>query len=539
MSDDKRRSTKGRKRAPEEEASIESSHSESELETVETDGRKRKKKRKSEVVPKKRKIDKKESPDLQGSPKKEKEDEEEVKKVNVRDYTPFQLFCDFILRRVMEKDVEEFFLYPVSAEDAPDYATIISTPMDFTTVRKKIDSNAYNHINELKNDFMLVTSNAMTYNNPNTVYYIAASKLQNCIRYYFSPGYREYVKYSLPFGAGVAHDQIGLVPKVPLKLPMKRNERTMAIRKAVIDNVSTKDVMSAAAPAVRSRLAEERPPWPMGYIDKKDSGTVLNIVGSGQTKVSMSDFVGKLEKGASYFLPEYSPLESADSIVNYTSYGPFCSFAPQYDSTWSSLNKRDSDLLLSCYGDKNNTSDAVSLRQMALDAGGCLVKAVDGILDILTDGEHSKTLKELNSEVTEEEAKKEAETQAEETLAEISKLGADSTYIDELKKELGLAAPEGSCEHMLNVAGELLRELNNVQTNRLNQDPPVSLNDLGRPDQAEGDLAVNVAQQFTNIVKHGAAPKDLVTTPQIHQAIGVSADDFDYDVLSEFITLPT
>lgn len=33
-------------------------------------------------------------------------------------------------------------------------------------------------------------------------------------------------------------------------------------------------------------------------------------------------------------------------MITYLNYGPFSSFAPQYDSTWATLSKRDSDLLL-------------------------------------------------------------------------------------------------------------------------------------------------------------------------------------------------
>lgn len=34
------------------------------------------------------------------------------------------------------------------------------------------------------------------------------------------------------------------------------------------------------------------------------------------------------------------------NMVNYLNYGPYSSFAPQYDSTWATLTKKDTDLLL-------------------------------------------------------------------------------------------------------------------------------------------------------------------------------------------------
>lgn len=38
--------------------------------------------------------------------------------------------------------------------------------------------------------------------------------------------------------------------------------------------------------------------------------------------------------------------------ISFLSYGPFSSFAPQFDSTWANLCERDSRLLLSTYADK-------------------------------------------------------------------------------------------------------------------------------------------------------------------------------------------
>jgi hypothetical protein len=40
---------------------------------------------------------------------------------------------------------------------------------------------------------------------------------------------------------------------------------------------------------------------------------------------------------------------------------------------------------------------------MAADSGASLLKAVDGILDTLTDGEHTRTMKQLEGETEKEE----------------------------------------------------------------------------------------------------------------------------------------
>ena len=44
--------------------------------------------------------------------------------------------------------------------------------------------------------------------------------------------------------------------------------------------------------------------------------------------------------------------------VQYVSYGPFSSFAPQYDSSFASISKEESDLLLATYGDETGVQYA-------------------------------------------------------------------------------------------------------------------------------------------------------------------------------------
>lgn len=69
----------------------------------------------------------------------------------------------------------------MTADIAPDYNTVITQPMDFSTIRTKIEARAYNKIDEFLADAELIVKNAQTYNAPNTVYHIAASKLQKVI----------------------------------------------------------------------------------------------------------------------------------------------------------------------------------------------------------------------------------------------------------------------------------------------------------------------------------------------------------------------
>jgi len=47
-------------------------------------------------------------------------------------------------------DDDGFFARPVTLEEAPDYFDIIKHPMDFGTMRQKIDGHIYNNMEEFK-----------------------------------------------------------------------------------------------------------------------------------------------------------------------------------------------------------------------------------------------------------------------------------------------------------------------------------------------------------------------------------------------------
>ncbi|XP_057776181.1 SWR1 complex bromodomain subunit bdf1-like [Salvia miltiorrhiza] len=84
----------------------------------------------------------------------------------------------FILDRLQKKDTYGVFSEPVDPDELPDYFDIIKHPMDFGTVRKKLESGAYKNLDELEADVDLICSNAMQYNAADTVYYRQARTIQ-------------------------------------------------------------------------------------------------------------------------------------------------------------------------------------------------------------------------------------------------------------------------------------------------------------------------------------------------------------------------
>ncbi|XP_075516696.1 uncharacterized protein LOC142551378 [Primulina tabacum] len=91
---------------------------------------------------------------------------------------PDKTLLFFILDRLQKKDIYGVFSEPVDLNELPDYGEIIEHPMDFGTVRKKLDGGAYKNLEELETDLFLICSNAMTYNAPDTIYYRQARSIQ-------------------------------------------------------------------------------------------------------------------------------------------------------------------------------------------------------------------------------------------------------------------------------------------------------------------------------------------------------------------------
>ena len=68
---------------------------------------------------------------------------------------------------------------PPSLPQVPDYLQVIKFPMDFGTMRKKVDSHEYFTMDEFEHDFDLVWKNATVYNEKETIYYRAGTRIRD------------------------------------------------------------------------------------------------------------------------------------------------------------------------------------------------------------------------------------------------------------------------------------------------------------------------------------------------------------------------
>ncbi|KAL3514873.1 hypothetical protein ACH5RR_027590 [Cinchona calisaya] len=91
---------------------------------------------------------------------------------------PDKKMLEFVLDRLQKKDTYGVFSEPVDPNELPDYHEIIEHPMDFGSLRKKLEAGSYSNLEELEADVFLICSNAMQYNAADTIYFRQARSIQ-------------------------------------------------------------------------------------------------------------------------------------------------------------------------------------------------------------------------------------------------------------------------------------------------------------------------------------------------------------------------
>ncbi|XP_040193683.1 bromodomain and PHD finger-containing protein 3 isoform X1 [Rana temporaria] len=120
--------------------------------------------------------------------------------------TPFNVFLRATLDLLQEKDPANIFKEPVNLKEVPDYMEFVLHPMDFSTMRHKLECHQYSTFPAFEDDFNLIISNCLHYNSRETVFHQAAlrlhqlgtSVLHNARRQAESVGYDPHTLMHLP-----------------------------------------------------------------------------------------------------------------------------------------------------------------------------------------------------------------------------------------------------------------------------------------------------------------------------------------------------
>lgn len=367
----------------------------------------------------------------------------------IAERTPLQRLLEHLLRSMEKRDPQQFFAWPVTDSIAPGYSQIITNPMDFSTIKQKIDDNNYQNLNEFVDDFKLMCDNAMTYNHPDTIYYKAAKKLLHVGLKMVLPEKLRQLRPVLTYMHDISKEELGFElgtedpnnPDAPVteeqiereREQEERNEEAEELRKenqrkmrlaslgkfeAIPDDLTPEEILKqarGAAKAAAEKLSLKRVNSKMGFLrQKKDGTTSLQIIvpgdgiipGTNQRPVSLGQLIGKLNHGTGVLAGFREDRRNMSKPVKPLYYGAFGSYAPSYDSTFANLTKEETDLVYQTYGDETAVQYAESILDFAKDCDYTLTM-VDDLLDILTGGDHRKTKKFLEEKrrLKEEEEK--------------------------------------------------------------------------------------------------------------------------------------
>ncbi|KAF3843907.1 hypothetical protein F7725_015955 [Dissostichus mawsoni] len=100
-------------------------------------------------------------------------------KLKREELTPFNILLRAVLSQLQEKDQYSIYAQPVNIKEVPDYLDHVKNPMDFSTMRKRIDAHEYGSLDDFEADFNLVIFNCMKYNSKDTFFHKAAQRMQD------------------------------------------------------------------------------------------------------------------------------------------------------------------------------------------------------------------------------------------------------------------------------------------------------------------------------------------------------------------------
>ncbi|XP_026041175.1 bromodomain-containing protein 9 [Astatotilapia calliptera] len=345
--------------------------------------------------------------------------------------TPRQQLLEHFLRQLQRKDPHGFFASPVTDAIAPGYSMIIKHPMDFSTMKDKNRNNDYKTVTEFKADFKLMCDNAMVYNRPETVYYKAAKKLLHTGFKMMSKERLLALKRSMSFMQDMDFTQQAAIlgdedltadippPEtihIPMESPRKPRKQPAKDMKEVIsylyepegnacsltDSTAEEHVLALvehSADEAHDRINRYMPNSKMGYLRKEsDSSLLYTVVNQLDPdaeeeethKVDLSSLSNKL-------LPGLTTLGFKDDRRHKVTFlsSAYNVQSLQKNSVFADLLPDEMDMLYSAYGDDTGVQCALSIQEFVKGCSGVTKHWVDGLLDKMTAGDHTKSVNQI------------------------------------------------------------------------------------------------------------------------------------------------
>lgn len=478
--------------------------------------------------------------------------------------TPLQRALEHLLKKLEMRDPQQFFAWPVTDNIAPGYSAIITHPMDFCTMRQKVDDNQYKDLQDFMSDFKLMCTNAMQYNQSDTIYYKASKKLLHAGMKLVQP---DKIGWLITLTPDVTSRDLGF----EITAELRQEQRTANVGdtdehedmegcssvdyakkrlpaskfEAIPDDLLPEQILARAQNAareVKARLNAKRSNPNLGFLrQRKDGSTFLNILvggdgvipGTKKRPVLLGSLTGKIADGTSQIQGFREDRRNIAKPVKPLYYGAFGSYAPSYDSAFANLTKDESDLVFQTYGSDTSVQYAESILDFAKDCDYTL-QMVDSLLDLLTGGDHSKTKKVLEEKKMLREEEEAIKTVLEvkpadpsqvpidvDDLRNLGQHGINMDFLDEMEDDIRVFEDWQQLQQRLDVNSQLLECLQRKQHSRLSAPVPQHLNNVAQPTEEEIALAESVTDNLTDMAKR-VNPSDITPIPGIHKALGVT-----------------
>lgn len=492
-----------------------------------------------------------------------------------------QQLLTHLLRALERRDPQQLFAWPVTDRIAPNYSRLISKPMDFETIRRSIQNDHYTSLNAFVADFKLMCENAMTYNQPETIYYKAAKRLLHAGLKLTGPEKLKTLLSALPGMANIPPSQLGFdinqeyhgdtsndtiienIERSSERLhdhDLLNQRKTISKFEAIPDDLTPDEILKQAqnaAKAASEKLAMKN--TKMGFLKQQNNGsTSLSILvpndginpETGERPVLLGSLIGKLSHGVGSIPGFREDRRNMVKTVKPLYYGAFGSYAPTYDSTFANLTKDESDLVLRTYGDEASAQYAESILNFTKDSDYAMTMA-DNLLDLMTGGDHRKTKRALDErkkqQVVLDDSKKSISQLHQPSSCQplptslINTGNSNSTtvnhqtkstpiQIDQLKSlsELGIDTKfidyyqeQSVFQDRLDHVGGLLGRLQNAQNQRLSAPLPQHLSQIAHPSQHEIQLADKITESLAENLKR-VPPSAVMSVTGVRKAMGIA-----------------
>uniref|UniRef100_A0A3Q1F7J3 Bromodomain-containing protein 9 n=1 Tax=Acanthochromis polyacanthus TaxID=80966 RepID=A0A3Q1F7J3_9TELE len=420
--------------------------------------------------------------------------------------TPRQQLLEHFLRQLQRKDPHGFFSLPVTDAIAPGYSMIIKHPMDFSTMKDKIRNNEYNTVTEFKADFKLMCDNAMVYNRPETVYYKAAKKLLHT-------GFKMMSKQAAILGDEDLTADVPPPETIPIPVESAKKSRKQPVKdmKEVIsylyepegnacsltDSTAEEHVLALvehSADEARDRINRYMPNSKMGHLRKEsDSSLLYTVVNQLDPdaeeeethKVDLSSLSNKL-------LPGLTTLGFKDDRRHKVTFlsSAYNIQSLQKNSVFPDLLSEEVDMLYSAYGDDTGVQCALSIQEFVKGCGSVTKRWVDGLLDKMTAGDHTKAVNQIrqkrNITLKPDETKSKSSSVLDfMSMKNYPDMSLDISMLNSLGKSVKKEPGNEECQQHYDDADKLLQEFQEAQVDRVGSRPSSNLSSLSNASERD------------------------------------------------------